>query len=201
MSVDEITFSKAFLHLLANRPIQYSDDYKIESHQLGERTGLVLLTHMPYDKRKRDRNATVITNASLSIKSIRAPKFAISVNAPYTDTMLNIKSKIATETGIALNGLKLLVKGKVLPDTRSVREIVDENGAAAIMVMVTPTTAPTSEMAPTQTIDVNEENRDIEKEIDEDTWLAIEHLVREKLGTVQGAKSFAKLKQGYLQSK
>ncbi|KAJ8104326.1 hypothetical protein POJ06DRAFT_205379 [Lipomyces tetrasporus] len=192
-TVDEETFCKAFLHLLSNQPLQHPDDYAVDPKLLGPRSGLVLLPHMRVPKQKKLKSETKsIQTASLTIKTLRPPHFSASFDAPYNDTILSIKTEVVEETGLPMSKLKFLVKGKVLPDTRTVGEIVDDKGKATIMVMVAPGATTTA-----KEVEAEEEEMEIDDDITDDVWSAIEAAVVGKLGEVKASKVMERIRTGY----
>ncbi|KAK9234695.1 hypothetical protein V1525DRAFT_349730, partial [Lipomyces kononenkoae] len=98
------------------------------------------------------------------------------------------------ETQLPISALKILAKGKVLPDTRTVEEVVDEQGKATLMVMIASGATP----APAAPAAVAEETKvEIEGMITDDVWTAIKDAVVGKLGEVNGHKVMDRIKRGY----
>ncbi|KAK9390131.1 hypothetical protein V1515DRAFT_593038 [Lipomyces mesembrius] len=191
-TVDEDIFCKAFLQLLSNQPLHYPDDYTVDPKLLGASPGLVLLPHMRLPKAKKQKSETTSTPAaSLTIKSLRPPHFSISLDAAYNDIILSIKAKVAEDTRLPISALKFLSKGKVLPDTRTVGEIVDDQGKATIMVMVatgaTPSPAAVAE----------ESKMEIDDDVTDALWTVVEAAVVGNLGEVKGQKVMDRIKRGY----
>ncbi|KAK9323862.1 hypothetical protein V1517DRAFT_319124 [Lipomyces orientalis] len=196
-TVDEETFCKAFLHLLSNQSLQYPDDYAVDPKLLGPRPGLVLLPHMRYPKQRKLKSQTEsIPTASLTIKSLRPPHFSATLDAPYSDTILSLKTEVVEETGLPFSALKLLVKGKVLPDTRTVGEIVDDKGKATIMVLVAAGTIPAPATA-AEAAKAEAEEMEIDDDITDDVWSVIEAAVVGKLGEIKGRKVMERIRKGY----
>ncbi|KAK9364657.1 hypothetical protein V1509DRAFT_635664 [Lipomyces kononenkoae] len=198
-TVDEDTFCRAFLQLLSNQPLHHHDDYAVDPKVLGARPGLVLLPHMRFPKeRKVKSGVTSVPTGSLTMKSLRPPHFSISIVAPYNDIILSIKNKVADETGLPISALKILAKGKVLSDTRTVEEIVDEQGQATLMVMIaagaTPAPAPAAVAEETK---AEIEAMEIDDDISDDVWTVIEDAVVGKLGEVKGHKLMDRIRRGY----
>ncbi|KAK9328864.1 hypothetical protein V1520DRAFT_344945 [Lipomyces starkeyi] len=199
-TVDEDTFCKAFLQLLSNQPLHYPDDYAVDPKLLGARPGLVLLPHMRFPKSKKPKSESTSTPAaSLTIKSLRPPHFSISVDAAYNDIILSIKTKVVEETRLPISALKFLAKGKVLPDTRTVGEIVDDHGKATIMVMVaagaTPAPATVAEETKTEEMEIDDDVAD--DGITDAVWSMIETAVFGNLGESKGQKVMDRIKRGY----
>ncbi|KAK9353163.1 hypothetical protein V1523DRAFT_411965 [Lipomyces doorenjongii] len=199
-TVDEDIFCKAFLQLLSNQPLHYPDDYTVDPKLLGARPGLVLLPHMRLPKAKKPKSETTSTPAaSLTIKSLRPPHFSVSVDAAYNDIVLSIKTKVAEDTRLPISALKLLAKGKVLPDTRTVGEIVGGQGKATIMVMVaagaTPAPAAVAEESNTEEMEIDNDVAD--DDVNGALWTMIEAAVVGNLGEVKGQKVMDRIKRGY----
>ncbi|KAK9236693.1 hypothetical protein V1525DRAFT_378867 [Lipomyces kononenkoae] len=196
-TVDEDTFCRAFLQLLSNQPLHHHDDYAVDPKLLGARTGLVLLPQMRFPKaRKVKSGLQSIPTGSLTVKSLRPPHFSISIAAPYNDIILSIKTKVAEETRLPISALKILAKGKVLPDTRTVEEIVDDQGTASLMVMVAAgaTPAPGPEVVAEET---KMEAMEIDDDVTDDVWTVIEAAVVGKLGEVKGHQVMDRIRRGY----
>ncbi|KAK7202523.1 hypothetical protein BZA70DRAFT_96749 [Myxozyma melibiosi] len=199
--VDELTFSKAFLSLLSNQPIKYGEDYVQDPKSLGSKPGLVILSPMPNPKRRKADTATASDSkqATITIKSLRAPKFNVTVSASYTDTIFTLKTKVSAEAKISCT-VKLINKGKVVPDTKTVSEIVDGEGKAALMAMVSAveegaaesTSAAEKAATPEPMQDVKTEADSLD--IGEDVWTAIEATLVDKLSEAKGKRVLKRLR-------
>lgn len=114
---------------------------------------------MPVAKLKKSKvTADSKITATISLKSIRAPKFSTSVNnIPLTSTILSVKEALLSDKSLGLPAeltpasLKFLVKGKVVTDSKLVESVVsdDENGhkSASFTVMIS-TPSPVAEAEP-----------------------------------------------------
>jgi hypothetical protein len=160
---------------------------------------------MRFPKSKKPKSETTSTlAASLTIKSLRPPHFSISVDAAYNDIILSIKTKVVEETRLPISALKFLAKGKVLPDTRTVGEIVDDQGKATIMVMVaagaTPAPAPVAEETKTEEMEIDDDVADddvADDDVTDAVWSMIETVVVGDLGERKGQKVMDRIKRGY----
>lgn len=111
---------------------------------------------MPVAKLKKSKvTADSKITATISLKSIRTPKFSTSVNnIPLTSTILSVKEALLSDKSLGLPAeltpasLKFLVKGKVVTDSKLVESVVsdDENGhkSASFTVMIS-TPSPVAE--------------------------------------------------------
>ncbi|KAK9450795.1 uncharacterized protein V1518DRAFT_411732 [Limtongia smithiae] len=203
-TVDESTFAKAFLHLLGGQTLIHHDDYAPDPASLGPRPGLVLLPPMPTPKRKRTPATAIL--ASITVKSLRPPHFSFTLDdTPYTDTVLLLKSRISEKTDFPAAALKLLLKGKVLPDTKTVEGIVDADGKASLVVMtsgspITPVVAAASaagSAAPAEVPASKPEEAVLDDTIDESTWDTISAALMSKLGDAKATKVLDRLRRGY----
>ncbi|ANB12682.1 Mdy2p [Sugiyamaella lignohabitans] len=88
---------------------------------------------MPQAKKKTLQSDDSKTESSVSVtlKSIRNPKFVISFDdVPANDTVLSIKERLVgdpdgplAEGGYATSNVRLLIKGKVISDSKTVGEV------------------------------------------------------------------------------
>ncbi|KAK9479593.1 hypothetical protein V1514DRAFT_327643 [Lipomyces japonicus] len=229
-AVDEVTFAKAFLHLLSGQPLAYPDDFVGDQTSFTVRPSLVTLPHMPTAKIKRraqqdkvkqeqQQNHDEIDDGNhhshkatlITVKSLRPPKFALEFanQVAFTDTILSVKSLVSEQAGVPVAGLKFLIKGKVVPDTKSVEEIVDDEGNAAIMVMVTASTAAVTTTSSSSSSDTAQSTsgtagdksvaaeKEHEVEIDDQLWGKIAGAIVSSKGEQVGNLLVSKLKRAY----
>lgn len=156
---------------------------------------------MPTAKRPRSSlestSTTSTKQATVSVKSLRPPKFNVTVSASYADTVFTLKEKIASEAKIS-GSVKLLLKGKVISDTKAVEEIVDEQGKASLMAMVTAAEETPAEQIASAPLP---EPAAIDLEINADVWGAIESTLVGKFGDAKAKLVMERLQKGYTLAK
>lgn len=135
-TVDEVTFCKAYLKLLyAQTPVLIRDKSFV-----GEGGELILLPEFPTPKKKRSvpSKDSQDRQINITIKSIKAPKFTESLVLSGSSSVIDVKQQLSQHAPAA--AIKLLVKGKVIPDSRLLRDLTDSS-ELAFMAMVSATTA------------------------------------------------------------
>lgn len=69
-------------------------------------------------------------SVSVSLRSIRSPKFSVEYTVPDTDTIFALKERLLTDPNgplagseYNLGGIKLMIKSRAISDTRQIREV------------------------------------------------------------------------------
>ncbi|KAK9460624.1 uncharacterized protein V1516DRAFT_652772 [Lipomyces oligophaga] len=197
-SIDETTFAKAYLHLLSDKQIEYQDDFVMNTKSLGQR-GPIILLKMPTDKLHMlsSSESQEPATASITVKSLRPPKFSIQVEMPVTETIFSLKTQVAADAHISIESLKLLSKGKVISDARSIEDIVDQDGKASLMAMVS---AGQTDQSLSNAAEGNAKSKttsETDTEIDETVWGTIATALVAKVGKTKGDRVLERLRKGY----
>jgi hypothetical protein len=209
-SISEQQFASGFLHLLHTNTPVYSATH---TSSLNQSRGPITLTKMPAPKRKRtetglgdgsgaggassgaDTATPKRTFAKLTLKSIKAPKFAhtyapLAVGAQYT--VLDLKQRVLDEKLVpAGSELRFLLKGKVLKDSGLVADLGDEGAELMITVLVTAVAA-----SPAVT-PVEEKKEAITLTVDEPVWKQIGQVLDNAYGSEKATMVLEKLKASY----
>lgn len=203
VQVSEHEFANKFLTLATlNEPVFASNYQKPlqEVNALG--VALPALKYRYDPKRVRRSNQGIPADAnctiSLTLKSIRNPKFTVSKQFAKTETVLQIKQFLVEDGKVEqIEQLKLLLKGKVLHDNILLLELnVDE---AVVNVMVSapkPNSKPVDEAEIIETEPSQESIADLENL--NVPWNDIESLLREKFPNIEEANyAIERLQKGW----
>ncbi|KAK9470225.1 uncharacterized protein V1510DRAFT_408596 [Dipodascopsis tothii] len=137
-TVDESVFCKAFLHLLSAQEEKYDAKFTAE-FTIEQRPSLKApFPAMPVIKKKK---AAVKDDSHMTIgfKSLRPPQFNEEITSLQpSDTVLAAKRMLIASLGLDydLTSIRLLLKGKVVPDSRLLKEVVGPSGKCQFMVMM-----------------------------------------------------------------
>ncbi|ODQ66992.1 hypothetical protein NADFUDRAFT_81622 [Nadsonia fulvescens var. elongata DSM 6958] len=162
--MDEESFASAFVNLLtATTSVQYDHNYCPNATELS--SGPVILAKMPHPKKKKTKEDNSDGNKSnsnepgtikLTFKSIRAPKFSFTINDrlfSQSETVYSVKAALVAspefpiaEIDLSQSIIKLLIRGKVIPDDKTLGDLLTDSTADAVsfMVMVSSNTSVTS---------------------------------------------------------
>ncbi|KAF8426708.1 hypothetical protein EV426DRAFT_446936 [Tirmania nivea] len=136
----ELTFTKQFLSALNGRPLKLGPDH-IDDPKTYTRPPHTLPkppTNPPIKKPRLEDGLQI----SITFKTLRPPhlNFTTPPLSLPTTTLLTTKFLLSQHTGIHLDKLKLLYKGKVLPDVTFLREIFGDvppkGGVGVLNVML-----------------------------------------------------------------
>ncbi|CDR47111.1 CYFA0S28e01002g1_1 [Cyberlindnera fabianii] len=126
----ESQFASTFLTLLSvsESTAGLSKDYKKDLREL---SGIgVKLPNLPITKKSLNSTQTSSNVYKFTIKSIKAPKFNVTLDAASTDTIYQLKTKLCTTAdlkGYEPSSIKLLLKGKVLQDGSLVSDVTSSS--------------------------------------------------------------------------
>lgn len=140
--------------------------------------------------------------ANVTIKSLRGAAISHSIpGTPLASTILTLKHSLSTATKIPIDKIKLLLKGKVLTDLKTLQELGIEDGAdVSVSVMVMGGAVPISPTMPEEKVglnvapekDVNMEEGDLlgeevvtKKSVlkDQNFWKELQLFLEERLGS------------------
>ncbi|AOW01822.1 hypothetical protein B0I72DRAFT_92553 [Yarrowia lipolytica] len=147
----ETTFARAFVSLLDPSSL-LATDYVKDKAQLDKKP-LVAMPKMPEAKKKTGVSGSGLVNIpieektaqadvvaetiEITIKTLKAPKLMITLSAPSDDSIFNVKQlvvKQAAEQGVTTtaDSVKLLIKGKVVPDSKILGDVAVDGKVAFI---------------------------------------------------------------------
>lgn len=143
-SEKEFTSNYLTLLSLSSTPYKYPLDYKKDIREI---KGLgVKLPNLPVQKKKSSSSSTVVRQCIF--KSIKPPKFNVTLSASSTDTVYQVKSELAKHadlTNVEPSQIKLLLKGKVIQDASLLSDIADSGEEIKFTVIVSAPIAQASE--------------------------------------------------------
>lgn len=168
----------------------------------------------------------------VTVKSIKAPKFVLTMDdVPASETVLDLKQRIVKLKGgemVATAGdaaaaaaaanvnvnvdaaasIRLLVKGKVMQDSKSLDAVAGDDDAVSFMAMIS---AVPAAAAPPAQVDADPEIEPPQEaaaaaatapvEISAGVWAEIGQVLHTNLGAKSGAEALLKLKHGWEASK
>ncbi|KAI1813630.1 cell-cycle control medial ring component [Poronia punctata] len=139
--MSEVTFAKTFLAALDGRPLKISPDH-VEDPKTYQARSAYTLPKMPkpMTKRKGTRVAPGQERSLVvTVTSLRNPPLDLRLSSQSRTTSVHdIKTAVATETGIPEAKIKILHKKKPVPDSKVLRELVgedDESVEFSVMVI------------------------------------------------------------------
>lgn len=153
-SQSEKDFVSTYLTLLSlsDTPNKFPDDFKKDIREV---KGLgVKLPNLPVQMKSKTTIDSPISVHTCIFKSIKPPKFNVSLEVKSTETIYQVKSQLSKEIGLGNlepSNIKLLLKGKVISDASLVHEIASESGedikftAIVSSVEATQTSTPSSQ--------------------------------------------------------
>ncbi|KAK6351023.1 hypothetical protein TWF718_004201 [Orbilia javanica] len=209
--VIEIDFAKSVLISLSSKPITIAPDHVEDLRKLPPRA-LFTLPKLPTTMSK-PRDPSQPASATVHLKTLRPPQFINESleSHPLSSTVQSIKSLIESKTGVPSDKLRLMIKGKILGDSKTLSEITEDGGEVTISVMVTggytvpaagPSSAPSADTAAVAEavekvetaeeaakMDVDSEVGDVVKVLEGDEfWADLEVFLRQKVGKDEVAK-------------
>ncbi|QLL33304.1 hypothetical protein HG536_0E02150 [Torulaspora globosa] len=142
MSSPELDFVSRFLTLATLSSPALPADYKLPLQQVSNQGIALPPLKYKYDPRRSRNGASggEARNSSLTLtlKSVRAPKFSVECQFTCKDTVLQVKQRLVEEgKAQGTEDLKLLLKGKVLHDSELLSSLTSD--AATINVMISKT--------------------------------------------------------------
>ncbi|KAK6528785.1 hypothetical protein TWF694_004021 [Orbilia ellipsospora] len=137
--VSEIDFAKSILVSLSSKPITISADHVEDPRKLPARS-LFTLPKLPLTMTKppKPRDASTPPSATVHLKPLRPPQFINEslTSTPLSTTIQSLKATVGEKTGIPIDKLRLMIKGKILGDSKRLEEVVEDGGEVTISVMV-----------------------------------------------------------------
>ncbi|KAF3178832.1 hypothetical protein TWF173_008024 [Orbilia oligospora] len=208
----EIDFAKSVLITLSSKPVTIAPDHVEDLRKLPPRA-LFTLPKLPTTMSK-PRDPSQPASATIHLKTLRPPQFINESleSHPLSSTVQSIKTIIEAKTGVPSDKLRLMIKGKILGDSKTLSEIAEDGGEVTISVMVTGgytvPTAGSSSSAPLPDtaavaeavekvetaeeavkMDVDNEVGDVVKVLEGDEfWTDLEVFLRQKVGKEEVAK-------------
>lgn len=127
----EAAFAKTFLSSLDSRPIKLSADHVEDPKTFPARSPYILL-RMPKAMSKltrlapgQERSVTVL------LESLRNPPLDIKLSLqPLNTSLLDIKTKVASQTRIPVDKIKVLYNKRPLADSKILRDVLGEDDTA-----------------------------------------------------------------------
>ncbi|KAK6340962.1 hypothetical protein TWF696_009275 [Orbilia brochopaga] len=213
--MSEVDFAKSILLGLSSRPCTISPDHVEDPRKLPARS-LFTLPKLPTTMAKPapPRDPSAPPAATIHLKTLRPPQIINESlpSTPLTTTIQAIKATITSKTAIPADKLRLMIKGKILGDAKTLSEIVEDGGEVTISVMVTggytPATASATAVpdaaAVAEKVEKAETAEDVVKmEVDSEVgdvvkvlegeafWRDLEVFLRQKVGTEAAAREVA----------
>ncbi|KAK6361742.1 hypothetical protein TWF730_005456 [Orbilia blumenaviensis] len=206
----EIDFAKSVLITLSSKPVTIAPDHVEDLRKLPPRA-LFTLPKLPLTMSK-PRDPSKPASATVHLKTLRPPQFINESleSHPLSSTIQSIKSVIESKTGVPSDKLRLMIKGKILGDSKTLSEVVEDGGEVTISVMVTggytiPTAGASAPLPDTAAVaaaaekvetaeevvkmDVDSEVGDVVKVLEDDGfWADLEVFLRQKVGKEEVAK-------------
>ncbi|KAL7276190.1 hypothetical protein RUND412_000841 [Rhizina undulata] len=185
----ELSFTKQFLATLATRPVRFPPDFCKDPRTLPAQTPYTLpRTRKPLTKRARLEPSAVPT-ATITLKSLRGSTISVSLpETPLTTTVSTLKLRLSTETKFPIEKLKLLIKGKVLGDLKTLEDVGIKAGEdVTVNVMVMGGTSAAASPAASPPMPQEEEVKEVVEEkrkvLAEDSfWQELRGFLNDKLG-------------------
>ncbi|KAH6891139.1 cell-cycle control medial ring component-domain-containing protein [Thelonectria olida] len=135
----EVAFAKTFLASLDPRPIKLSADHVEDPKSFPARPPYIL----PRMSRPMSRPIRLAPgqerSVTVTLKSLRNPPLSLKFTSQPLDTsVLDLKTKVKSETRIPVEKMKLLLNRKPVPDSKILKDILGETDRAvefSIMVL------------------------------------------------------------------
>ncbi|KAK6502926.1 hypothetical protein TWF481_007967 [Arthrobotrys musiformis] len=206
----EIDFAKSVLVTLSSKPITIAPDHVEDLRKLPPRA-LFTLPKLPHTMSK-PRDPSQPASATVHLKTLRPPQFINESlqSHPLSSTIQSVKTIVQSKTGVPLDKIRLMIKGKILGDSKTLSEVVEDGGEVTISVMVTggytvPTSTAGGSLPDTAAVaeavekvetaeeavkmDVDSEVGDVVKVLEgEEFWADLEVFLRQKVGKEEVAK-------------
>ncbi|KAI8634004.1 cell-cycle control medial ring component [Xylariaceae sp. FL1651] len=137
----EVSFAKSFLAALDGRPIKLSPDH-VEDPKTYQARGAYILPKMPKAMSKRKGTSVAPgqeRSLIVTVKSLRNPPLDLRLSSQSLNTsILDVRTSVANETGIAEDKIKILHKKKPVSDSKILKDLVGEDDTAiefSVMVL------------------------------------------------------------------
>ncbi|KAF3931773.1 hypothetical protein ABW19_dt0203680 [Dactylella cylindrospora] len=210
----EVDFAKSILLNLSSRPVTIPPDHVEDPRKLPARSLFTLpKLPTPMTKPPKPRDPNAIPSATVHLKTLRPPQIINEFlpSTPLSSTIQSIKSTVSGKTGVPTDKLKLMIKGKILGDSKTLGEIVEDGGEVTVSVMVmggyTPVAATTGSGSAAESAAVAEKAETVDEaakmDVDSDVgdmvkilegeefWSDLEVFLRQKVGKEEVAKEVA----------
>ncbi|KAG6148589.1 hypothetical protein E4U28_003858 [Claviceps purpurea] len=133
----EAAFARTFLSSLDSRPVKLSADHVEDLRSFPARPAYIL-PRMPTSMSKpktvlpgQERSITVM------LKSLRNPPLDVKLaSQPLSTSVLDIKARVAEQTRIPVEKLKLLHNKRPLTDSKIIKDIVGDDATSKIELSV-----------------------------------------------------------------
>ncbi|RPA91376.1 hypothetical protein L873DRAFT_314521 [Choiromyces venosus 120613-1] len=137
----ELSFTKKFLSTLSSRSIRVNADFCEDARKLPARTPYTLpKTAKPKSKKAppvSPSDTPSIPTANITLRSLRGTTIIHSLPAtPLSTTIISLKHQLSTAAKIPIDKIKLLLKGKVLGDLKTLEEVGVKAGEEEVVVSV-----------------------------------------------------------------
>ncbi|ETS79520.1 hypothetical protein PFICI_09373 [Pestalotiopsis fici W106-1] len=133
----EVAFAKQFLAALDPRPVRISPDHVQDPREYPPRTAYIL-ARAPRQMSKPSSTASRSAPGSersvtVTLKSLRNPPLDIKLTSqPLNTSVLDLKQKVADETSVPLDKIKLLYKKKPVVDSKVLKELLGEDESTTV---------------------------------------------------------------------
>ncbi|KAI9763007.1 MAG: hypothetical protein M4579_000070 [Chaenotheca gracillima] len=134
----ELQFAKQFLTVLDSRPVKIPSDH-VEDPRRYPAQSAYILPKMPRPMKRRKTNVPGQESAvDVSLRSLRNPPLDIRLpNLPISTSVYDLKQAVSEQSQIPRDKIRLLFKKKPCPDSKVIKDLVEEGaGSAEFSVMV-----------------------------------------------------------------
>ncbi|KAH0534077.1 hypothetical protein FGG08_007323 [Glutinoglossum americanum] len=134
----ESSFAKQLLSALDSRPVVISSDHVEDPRKYPARPAYTL-PKMPHPMKKRKRlDPGQEASVDVTMKSLRNPPLDITLSGqPLSTSILNLKTAISEKFGIPIDKIRLLLKKKPCPDSKTIKDLVSEGeGEVELSIMI-----------------------------------------------------------------
>ncbi|KAI1820667.1 cell-cycle control medial ring component [Xylaria intraflava] len=125
----EVVFARSFLAALDGRPIRISPDH-VEDPKTYARSAYIL-PKMPKVMSKRKGTSAVPgqeRSLTVTVKSLRNPPLDLKLSSQTPNTSIHdIKTSVASDTGISEDKIKVLYKKKPVADSKVLKDLISED--------------------------------------------------------------------------
>ncbi|KJZ80375.1 hypothetical protein HIM_00225 [Hirsutella minnesotensis 3608] len=124
----EAAFAKSFLSTLDARPIKLSADH-VEDPKYYPARPPYILPRMPKPMSKPTKLAPgQERSATVALKSLRNPPLDIKLTSlPLSTSLLDIKTKVSSQTRIPVDKLKILYNKRPVTDSKILKDVLGES--------------------------------------------------------------------------
>ncbi|KAF8543435.1 hypothetical protein BDD12DRAFT_212398 [Trichophaea hybrida] len=184
----ELSYSKSFLSMLAQRPIRLAPDYVQDPRQLPARNPYTL-PHTHPEKKKRPRTDTAgDASVTITLKPLRPTPGSTPLTLPsvaLSTTVTTLKHKYAASMNADPARVKLLLKSKPLSDVKTLSELGFADGdEVTITTMLMPGKAGDAAPPPPSAAAPEVEMNDVKTRVlaGEGFWKELGVFLQERLG-------------------